>query len=227
MTSYIDSLRSATSVSSGATTGTGTTVKSGSSALGMSDFLKLLTTQMQTQDPFNPVDNTQMVAQMAQFSSVAGISSMNTTLSGIASNLDGNRIGDAASWIGKSVLVNSGSAAPLAGGSFAGRLTLPSDASEVNLSFVDASGKTVHSESLGAQKAGTFDFAWDGKDSDGAAVTGPVTIKASATGASGTVTPSLATWASVTGVQSPAGGADAALVTSLGLVAPTDALALS
>ena len=223
-TSYIDSLRSATSATSA--TGTATTASSGST-LGMSDFLKLLTTQMQTQDPFNPVDNTQMVAQMAQFSSVAGISSMNSTLSGIASSLDGNRIGDAASWIGKSVLVNSGTAAPLADGSFAGRLTLPSDASEVNLSFVDASGKTVHSESLGAQQAGAFDFVWDGKDSDGTAVAGPVTVKASATGTSGTVMPAIATWASITGVQSPAGGADAALVTSLGLVAPTDALALS
>lgn len=223
-TSYIDGLRSATSASSG--TSATTTAGSGST-LGMSDFLKLLTTQMQTQDPFNPVDNTQMVAQMAQFSSVAGISSMNSTLSGIASNLNGNRIGDAASWIGKSVLVSSGTAAPLADGSFAGRLTLPSDASEVNLSFVDATGKTVHSESLGARQAGSLDFAWDGKDADGAAVAGPVTIKASATGASGTVTPSIAAWASVTGVQSPAGGADAALVTSLGLVAPTDALALS
>ena len=36
-----------------------------STALGQSDFLKLMTAQMQNQDPFNPVDNTQMVAQMA------------------------------------------------------------------------------------------------------------------------------------------------------------------
>ena len=50
-------------------------------------FLKLMTVQMQQQDPFNPVDNTAMVAQMAQFSSVAGISEMNASLKGIADQI--------------------------------------------------------------------------------------------------------------------------------------------
>ena len=60
----------------------------GYSSLGQSDFLKLLTVQMQQQDPFNPVDNTQMLAQMAQFSSLAGISEMGGTLTSIADKLD-------------------------------------------------------------------------------------------------------------------------------------------
>lgn len=60
----------------------------GYSSLGQADFLKLLTVQMQQQDPFNPVDNTQMLAQMAQFSSLAGISEMGGTLSSIADKLD-------------------------------------------------------------------------------------------------------------------------------------------
>lgn len=60
----------------------------GYSSLGQGDFLKLLTVQMQQQDPFNPVDNTQMLAQMAQFSSLAGISEMGGTLGSIASKLD-------------------------------------------------------------------------------------------------------------------------------------------
>ena len=53
-------------------------VKTESKAIGamdQTDFLRLMTTQLTTQDPFNPVDNTQMVAQMAQFSQVAGIQS--------------------------------------------------------------------------------------------------------------------------------------------------------
>jgi len=62
---------------------------SGSTTLGQADFLKLMTAQLQNQDPFAPVDNTQMVAQMAQFSSVAGITQMNTTLSAIADKLGG------------------------------------------------------------------------------------------------------------------------------------------
>ena len=55
--------------------------------LDQTAFLKLMTTQLQAQDPFNPMDNTAMVAQMAQFSSVAGISEMNTSLKSIADQI--------------------------------------------------------------------------------------------------------------------------------------------
>ena len=55
--------------------------------LGQSDFLRLMTAQLSQQDPFNPVDNTQMVAQMAQFSSLAGVTETNTTLKTISDQL--------------------------------------------------------------------------------------------------------------------------------------------
>ena len=55
--------------------------------LGQNDFLRLMTTQLRSQDPFDPVDNQAMVAQMAQFSSVAGISEMNTSLRAIAAQI--------------------------------------------------------------------------------------------------------------------------------------------
>ena len=57
------------------------TQKTGYAALGMGDFLKLLTTQLKSQDPTQPVDNTQMVAQMAQFSSLSGINTTNSSIS--------------------------------------------------------------------------------------------------------------------------------------------------
>lgn len=55
--------------------------------LGQTDFLRLMSTQLQQQDPFNPVDNQAMVAQMAQFSSVSGISEMNVSLKGIGDQI--------------------------------------------------------------------------------------------------------------------------------------------
>jgi flagellar basal-body rod modification protein FlgD len=60
----------------------------GFSTLGQADFLRLLTVQMEQQDPFDPVDNKEMLAQMAQFSSLSGITEMNATLEGISSKLD-------------------------------------------------------------------------------------------------------------------------------------------
>jgi len=56
-------------------------------SLDQTAFLRLMTTQLKEQDPFNPMDNTQMVAQMAQFSSVAGISEMNSSLKAIGTQL--------------------------------------------------------------------------------------------------------------------------------------------
>jgi flagellar basal-body rod modification protein FlgD len=55
--------------------------------LGQTDFLRLMTAQLKEQDPFSPVDNQAMVAQMAQFSSVAGISEMNVALKSIAEQI--------------------------------------------------------------------------------------------------------------------------------------------
>ena len=76
-------------------TGTTSTQKNSLSQLGSGDFLKLMTTQLQQQDPFNPTDNTQMLAQMAQFSSLSqasemskGIGDLNTKLAAIADKLD-------------------------------------------------------------------------------------------------------------------------------------------
>ena len=62
--------------------------KSGFAALGQGDFLKLMTEQLKLQDPFAPVDNKEMLAQMAQFSSLAGISTINDTLKAISTKLD-------------------------------------------------------------------------------------------------------------------------------------------
>lgn len=60
---------------------------SGEKQLGQTDFLRLMSTQLKQQDPFDPVDNQAMVAQMAQFSSVAGISEMNVSLKAIAEQI--------------------------------------------------------------------------------------------------------------------------------------------
>src|ERR1051326_2209847 len=65
-----------------------------SQQMDQSDFLQLMTAQLKNQDPFAPVDNSQMVAQMAQFSSLAGISEMNSTLKAISSRLGATTTSD-------------------------------------------------------------------------------------------------------------------------------------
>jgi flagellar basal-body rod modification protein FlgD len=60
----------------------------GLNSLGSGDFLKLMTVQMQQQDPLSPVDQKEMLAQMAQFSSLAGTTEMGDTLKAISNKLD-------------------------------------------------------------------------------------------------------------------------------------------
>ena len=67
---------------------TSSNVGKGMSSLGANDFLKLMTEQMKQQDPTNPVDNKEMLAQMAQFSSLAGTTEMGSTMKAIAAKLD-------------------------------------------------------------------------------------------------------------------------------------------
>ena len=62
--------------------------QSGYSTLGQGDFLRLLTVQLQQQDPLEPVDNKEMLSQLAQFSALAGSTTTNATLADISAKLD-------------------------------------------------------------------------------------------------------------------------------------------
>ena len=135
--------------------------------LGQSDFLKLMTAQLQNQDPFAPVDNTQMVAQMAQFSSVAGISDINTTLKAIQTKLSAASPGDALAYVGRNVLTEGTTAYGRSGGGLAGAVELDGDASDVTVSIKDANGQVLNTLALGAQKAGTVGYDWNGKPAAG------------------------------------------------------------
>ena len=197
-------------------------IGTGKAEMGQADFLRLLTTQMQTQDPFAPVDNGQMVAQMATITNSSGIAEMNATLKGLASSLTGSRLGDAASWIGKSMLVQSNIASPDASGMYAGQITLPAATDGASISLVDASGNIVKKIDLGSRQAGDATFYWDGKNDAGETVTTSA-LQVKVNGA----TPSrVATWATIAAVQSPADGSSSKLITALGSYSPSDALSL-
>ena len=197
-------------------------------SMDQKDFLRLMTTQLTTQDPFNPVDNTQMVAQMAQFSQVAGIAEMNKSLATLAAAAAPGRLNDAASWIGRSMLVESNIATPLRDGAYAGEINLPKDADQVSISFVDQNGAVVHAENLGAQKAGDLSFAWDGKGDDGTVkANGPLRIIVNASGKGEAISATTSAWTGVAGIQSPANGGATKLVTGLGLLSPEETIRLA
>jgi flagellar basal-body rod modification protein FlgD len=192
----------------------GTSANNGTAPTGSSPtdlqttFLKLLTTQLQNQDPTNPADSSQMTSQLAQINTVTGISQLNTTLTSLASQLSAGQNAQASLLIGQSVLV-PGSTTTVAGGASSGfGVSLDSSASDVTVTIKNASGQIVNTLDLGAQQAGTVPVAWKPVDSSGNTLAdGTYTVSASATSTTGaTNTATTLSGAQVESVVQQSGG---------------------
>ncbi|MBF0525173.1 MAG: flagellar hook assembly protein FlgD [Deltaproteobacteria bacterium] len=156
------------SVTGGIATPTQTS-KTGNSNLGQADFLKLLVTQLQNQDPTSPMDNQQFIAQMAQFSQVQQMTSMNQSLQNIQMLQSSLNNTYSLSFIGKTVTATGNQMNLTKDGASAASFTLPADAKTVSASIYDANGTLVKTINYGAQKSGTYNVAWDGTDNNGKA----------------------------------------------------------
>jgi flagellar basal-body rod modification protein FlgD len=124
-------------------------------------FMTLLVTQLQNQDPLNPMDNAQMTSQLAQLQTVTGVNKLNTTLESLQSSYKSTEAMQATNLIGRGVLVD-GNNVTLAGSKGVLGVNLASDADDVKVVISDAKGNEVETMDLGAQKAGVTPLAWDG-----------------------------------------------------------------
>lgn len=159
-----------------------------------SQFLTLLVTQLQNQDPLNPMDNAEVTSQIAQLSTVNGINQLNNTLLALSGQMDMSQSMQAAGLIGKEVLV-PGEKVSL-GSSVVDGVThkvatpfgidLISDASKVVVTILDASGKAIRQMELDPRPAGVYSLQWDGKDDAGLpAGDGAYTVQVAAMDAEG------------------------------------------
>ena len=206
--------------SNSSTTGSGSSTSSVNSALSntmsQADFLKLMTAQLQAQDPTNPVDNSQFVSQMAQFSQLSATQQLDTDLQSLASSVGSamqtSQVLSSSNLVNRQVLVPSGTMSFDGSDSVKGAVNVTASSS-VTVQVLDGSGNVVRTMALGAQNAGLSQFSWDGKDDSGNAVAaGNYTLKATAGSSSldtyvaGTVTgvgyggDSLGTYLQVAGV---------------------------
>jgi flagellar basal-body rod modification protein FlgD len=152
----------------------------GGSVLGKDDFLQLLVTQLQNQDPLNPSDPTEFTAQLAQFSSLEQLFSVNENLAEMStSNCELERL-SALSLIGREV-VAEGSDFHLGKESLGLGYRLEQPASEVKLYLKDQNGRTVATLEADELAAGDHFLAWDGTDENGQVVpSGDYTLMVSA-----------------------------------------------
>ncbi|MGX9720106.1 flagellar hook capping FlgD N-terminal domain-containing protein [Stenotrophomonas acidaminiphila] len=153
--------------------------------LDQADFLRLMTTQLQHQDPLKPMDNSQMVAQMAQLSTVQGINDLNKSVTGFQESMAGDQILRGAAMVGHDVLVPSTKFMLGDEGQTGGTLAAPGPGT-ITVDVTDADGRKVTQLSVPAEAAGELPFQWDGTDAEGKRMpAGAYTIAATYTDVSG------------------------------------------
>ena len=147
-------------------TSTGTDAKKKTESLGQADFLRLMTEQLQHQDPLNPMENSEFLGQLAQFSTVQGIQGLQTSMDSFNGSLATDQMLRGAALVGRSVLVPSAKMSLGSEGNVNGVVAAP-DAGTVTFDITDANGQRVRKITVQAEKAGEVAFEWDGKDANG------------------------------------------------------------
>ena len=139
-----------------------TQTSSTTKTLGKDDFLKLFVAQLRSQNPLNPMDNTEFTAQLAQFSSLEQLSNINTQLhdlllfqNSLQNTLTNNLIGRRVKIPGNEIYLKENGEISY---------TLQEDVSKVKISIYDSGGGLVKEVNLGQQTSGEKSYVWDGTD---------------------------------------------------------------
>ena len=133
------------------------------------NFLRMLTVQLQNQDPLNPMDNAAMTAQLAQLNMVDGINKLNTSVNAMMAQLKAATSLSMADSVGRSVL-SEGAKMYYLGQPMGMAAQLDANAQSILAVLRNEQGQEVERIELGAAPAGVTDFIWDGKDAQGQAL---------------------------------------------------------
>jgi flagellar basal-body rod modification protein FlgD len=155
------------SINNSTITGRNTTTSSDQNVLGKDDFLTLLVSQLQNQDPLNPSDPTEFVSQLAQFSSLEQLMNVNGNLEAIQDYQNSLNRSMATSLFGKSI-VATGNAFELEDGQPTSiSFTLPETADSGTVNIYDSAGNFIFELEPEDWSAGEHSIEWDGTDGNG------------------------------------------------------------
>ena len=135
--------------------------------LEQEDFFKLLTEQLNMQDPSKPVENDQMIAQMTSFTMAEGISGLSDRFDQFANDMTSNQALQASTMVGRKVLVPTDQANLESGAGVTGMIATPQTAQNVKINIKDSTGALVKTIDVGDMAQGTKEFEWDGVMSNG------------------------------------------------------------
>jgi len=149
--------------------------------LGQDDFIKLMTTQMNHQDPMKPMENGDFLSDMAQFSTVSGLKEIKEAFNSLATSLKSSQALQASSMVGRQVLVPGSVTTFSEGTPMKGAVELDKNVSDLKVSILDDKGALVKEIALGDKAAGVAHFNWDGKLAEAkSAMSGNYSISATA-----------------------------------------------
>ncbi len=163
-----------------------TTQTEGSQTLGRDAFMRLLITQLENQDPLDPMDSQQTVTQLSQLTSVEHLMGIEQRMGALEIATASFANTQVASLLGKEVVATGENLRLDQMGVASGAYDLSAPATDVTITIRDAAGNTVRTVELGAQSAGPHDYTWDGLDGAGTRLPpGRYTMSVSAEGAEG------------------------------------------
>jgi flagellar basal-body rod modification protein FlgD len=141
--------------------------KSVNEEMGQKEFLLLFTTQLQNQNPLDPMENEAFVAQLAQFSQLEATVTMGDKMTELADAMMGERMLQGSTLLGKRVAVPNGPAILKGGAPISGIITVPNGADNVELNVYSNAGQLVRTIPYGRQMPGDVTVRWDGMNAQG------------------------------------------------------------
>ena len=143
-------------------------VGKGNDELGQDDFLKLMITQFQNQDPFEPMESGEFLGQLAHFTSANGITQLQKSFEDFAADMKSDQGLRAAGLVGREVLVESNRGALREGEALRGAVKVSAGVENPTVRIQDQAGQLVRELTLATTGSGEIPFAWDGLDAGGA-----------------------------------------------------------
>lgn len=149
--------------------------------LAMEDFLSLMTTQLQNQDPLKPMENGDFLGQIASFGTVSGIEELRNQFESLSNSMQSDQALQGSSLVGRSVLVPSAIGMMNGETGLQGQINVDEPVQDLKVQIYSESGSLVKTMDMGAA-SGATNFGWDGLDDNGEPMpAGPYQFRATGT----------------------------------------------
>ncbi len=147
--------------------GLGVPQEAKSEELGQQEFLQLMLTQLKNQDPFKPMESGEFLGQLAQFGTVTGLGQLQQSFESLSGSLVSDQALQAASLVGRQVLVEVGEGLLELDAALTGAVDLPIGSSSVGVQITDSAGQVIRQLELGTNPQGLVSFRWGGETDTG------------------------------------------------------------